>query len=147
MHAAQVIMESVPLCFIPPKQKLFASWRADYLSNNHHTNLSTPWISITPPEDSTPLLFIQGALSHKNQHIFSVAIQISTGHGFNARYSHCFWPSAGDNVICHCSGPLQPIQHTIKHVLLSCPLHQQHHRNIFGPSTTMQYILSTYHGG
>jgi hypothetical protein len=121
----------------------FAAWREEYPRRR-----GTAWRSCQPPSDSTPPPFIQGVLSRGNRRYFAAAIQITTGHAFDADYSDRFRPTAGDTTTCPCadsdayaSQDLPP-RHTITHILTECPLHScARARYLHNPSTPNEVLL------
>ena len=60
--------------------------------------------------------FINGVLTAQSHAYQSAALQIITGHAFDASYSSHFQKNAGDNTTCpHCGD-----RHTIDHILFDC---------------------------
>ena len=128
----------------------FAAWREEYPHRQ-----GAAWRSCQPLTDSNPPPFIQGVLSRGNRRYFAAAIQITTGHAFEADYSDRFRPTAGDTTICPCADsdayasrdPNPPPRHTIAHVLTECPLHSRARaRHLHNPATPNQ-VLTDERGG
>ena len=109
-----VVFPVPPSPLLKPKDCLLRDLQAEYLRTDRSARV---WQSIILP-DGKPPPFIQGALSCKDRHTFSSAIQLCCGHAFHKPYSVKFRQSAEDNNVCPCSdlSPPSPTssQHSFK---------------------------------
>jgi len=89
-----------------PKLFAFRLWREDYEKNPIPCKW-TPNHVVPAPSTPEPPPFMLGALSLKQRHASSIALQVFFKHCFAGDYSRRFCPQAGDNTTCECSFPLQ----------------------------------------
>ena len=141
-----------PQVTLPPKLKVFDSWKSEYLFN-HHTHSSAPWISCPPLEDSNPPPPHSSKGPSPLNNNASYLLPSNSPHATNStpiipiNFGLMQGP-AGDVTTCPCSSSLRPIRYTIKHVIFHFPLHNNYWSAIFGPQpTTNKYVFGTYHGG
>jgi hypothetical protein len=144
---------------IPLSTLAYHLWATDLASSDlPHTPGHKAWRACPPTPSNHPPPFVQGLLSHKNRHLFTLGLQLLSQHAFFANYSDQFRPLAGDNTYCPCndvpftpllsplhSGPPMPPPihcYSIAHVLWDCRLFSKH-RNITITGFSPQYLFST----
>ena len=102
--------EQQQLVFADPPSSLLPKARLLLLIQEQYDLLrhdSCIWQSIIHPDGNLPP-YIQGAISHKDRHTFSAAVQLAFDHAFTCTYSRIFRANAGDNLWCPCHSTPPP---------------------------------------